>query len=241
MGIILIVFIEDGGVFVGFVFFVAEELSEVATEDKLGDAIVPEDGVALVVGNGCSWGWGEERTEYGIGNQLLESLFQGGLIALEEFGKDAEIGLHRLIDIVEDCLPVCIIAVGGFLAVCNIGRMAGTRDSELLLIVGEELAQGLAGIFFWFFCLKIAYHLVDGSPCFNGIGWCLSFYLHIELTDVGDAEAAVVAETNKEMAIFLAFVFYLLYYTNPTCHGSAEDTDGIILLDKVAVSFVDNA
>ena len=54
MGIIFIVFIEDGGVFVGFVFFVAEELSEVATEDKLGDIIMPEYGVALVVGNGCS-------------------------------------------------------------------------------------------------------------------------------------------------------------------------------------------
>ena len=168
-------------------------------------------------------------------------MFEGGLIALEEFGKDAEIGLHRLIDIVEDCLLVCSIAVGGFLAVCYIGRMARTRDGELLLVVGEEFTKGVAGILFRFFCLKIAYHLVDGSPCFNGIGWCLSFYLHIELTDVGDAEAAVVAEANKEMAVFLAFVFYLLNYANPSCHRSAEDADGIVYLDKVAVSFVDNA
>ena len=168
-------------------------------------------------------------------------MFEGGLIALEEFGKDAEIGLHRLIDIVEDCLLVCSIAVGGFLAVCYIGRMAGARDSELLLVVGEEFTKGVAGILFRFFCLKIAYHLVDGSPCFNGIGWCLSFYLHIELANIGDAEAAVVAEANKEMAVFLTFVFYLLYYANPTCHGSAEDADGIVYLDKVAISFVDNA
>ena len=54
MGIILVVFVKDGCVFVGFVFFVAEELTEVATEDKLGDAIMPEYGIALVVGNGCS-------------------------------------------------------------------------------------------------------------------------------------------------------------------------------------------
>ena len=99
----------------------------------------------------------------------------------------------------------------------------------------------MAGVLFRFFCLKIAYHLVDGSPCFNGIGWCLSFYLHIELADVGDAEAAVVAEANKEMAVFLTFVFYLLNYANPSCHGSAEDADVIVYLDKVAVSFVDNA
>ena len=54
MGIILVVFIEDGGVFVGFVFLVAEELTEVTTENKLGDAIMPEYGVALVVGNSSS-------------------------------------------------------------------------------------------------------------------------------------------------------------------------------------------
>ena len=54
MGIILVVFVKDGGVFVGFVFLVAEELTEVATENKLGDIIMPEDGVALVIGNSSS-------------------------------------------------------------------------------------------------------------------------------------------------------------------------------------------
>ena len=65
-------------------------------------------------------------------------------------------------------------------------------------------------------------------------------YLHIILTDVGDAETAVVAETHQEMAVFLAFVLYLLHHAYPSSHRSAENAYGVVLLDEVAVSLVHN-
>lgn len=65
-------------------------------------------------------------------------------------------------------------------------------------------------------------------------------YQHIVLTDIGDVEAAIVAETYQEMAVFLAFVLDLLDHANPTSQRTAIDADCIIYLCQVIISLVDD-
>ena len=65
-------------------------------------------------------------------------------------------------------------------------------------------------------------------------------YQHIVLTDIGDVETAIVAETYQEMAVFLAFVLDLLDHANPTSQRTAIDADCIIYLCQVIISLVDD-
>ena len=127
------------------------------------------------------------------------------------------------------------------ITICYIGGMAIAIDRQLIQIVLEMIAQCSRSISLRLFSLQIAYHLVDGTPCSNILGWCLMFYLHVVLADIGDIKTEVVTKAHEKMTVFLALMLHLLDNTYRTYQGTAENTDGVVLLDEVAISFIYNA
>ena len=67
------------------------------------------------------------------------------------------------------------------------------------------------------------------------------FYLHVVLANIGDIQTEIVTKAHEKMTVFLALMLHLLDYTYRTFQGTAENTDGVVLLDEVAVSFVYDA
>ena len=122
--------------------------------------------------------------------------------------------------------------------------MAIAIDSQLFQIILEMIAQCFRSISLWIFCLQITYHLVYGTPCAHclrlGTLCCLMHYLHVVLTDIGDIETMIVSKAHKKMTVFLALMLDLLDNTFPASHRTTENTDGIIHLDEVSISLVNN-
>ena len=240
VGIVFVVFVCRGVLDLGL-----EGVAEIAAEDEFDDAVVGQYGVVLVLGEGDAGSGGEEGAECGVGDELAEALVEGGGIGMEVVGEDAEVVAHRLVNFVEHgVLPRCLLTVF-LLEVADVGELGRAADGESLLVFLEEGTQGLGGAFVGLLGLQVANQLVDGTPSAHGFGFGagggLVLYLHVVLSDVGDVEAVVAAEAHEEVAVFLALALDLLDHADPAFEWAAEDADGVVDEDEVAIALVDDA
>lgn len=104
MGIILIILIEDGIVFICLIILTPEVFLQMAADNQLNDTIMLEYGIFLILRNRDVGTWRKKRTEQDIGDEFLQSFTDSSIIGLEITREDAEVGMHRLVDMIEHFL-----------------------------------------------------------------------------------------------------------------------------------------
>ena len=101
MGIIPIILIEDGIVFICLIILTPEVFLQMAADNQLNDTIMLKHGIFLILRNRDVGTWRKKRTEQDIGDEFLQSFTDSSIIGLEITGEDAEVGMHRLVDMIE--------------------------------------------------------------------------------------------------------------------------------------------